>query len=127
MGIWGFFFWDANFGADRTYTVDIVRVNSEAKEQVTERKFALAEMSDKERIEVGIAHQLGTEASLGTMNGRRLTAKILDHEFEGQITRYKTMPVLWIFLGGAIAVLLGSLVTSPPPDSVVERFFPEKP
>lgn len=38
----------------------------------------------------------------------------------------ETMPVLWIFLASTIAMVVVSLVTKPPSEKTLSRFFPEK-
>ena len=39
---------------------------------------------------------------------------------------YGVMPVTFIFLASAIAMFIGSLVSQPPSDETVQKFFPEK-
>lgn len=124
MSVWGYFFWDAKLGADRTYTVDIVVVDRSAKEAVADRKAELLALSDEEQIAIAAEAELGPPPMLESMVGHRLRSKILDHEFEGQITRYKTMAVLWVFLAALVSLIVVSLVTPPPPEKVLVRFFP---
>ena len=48
----------------------------------------------------------------------------VDFTLGGQL--YKTMPVLWIFLGSLVSLVAVSLVTRPPSEEKLAKFFPPK-
>lgn len=126
IGIWSYYFHDSGYGSDTQYTVDLVQVDAEAREQVLARKTELKEATREDLVAAGVAQGVGTAESLEPLADHRIIVQVLEAEFEGKFTRYKTMAVLWVFLGGAISVLLVSLITPSIPSSKIEKFFPAK-